>query len=271
MSKTSRSRLRPVAHTGVARISGKTEIGQDLKEEKVMRKKHLSILCGIVCVSCLLLAGVRPALAADERTCPDTILDTNTITGTYLGWHEQESMTFISIQIPGSMEIFNLAASQENAERFFGRQTGQKVSATYIVKQFLDFSGECLRYEALKEGHVLGADGKSASTVPQPGEYRLREDGISGKMTLARATVTGKYPVSIATWNNDERGSSCDFEGFCSIKDGMLICPSEGMEGEDSDENHMAIKILKHGLEVVHEAPYLCGLGASMKGLYLPD
>ena len=268
MSKTSRSRLRPVAHTGVARISGKTEIGQDLKEEKVMRKKHLSILCGIVCVSCLLLAGVRPALAADERTCPDTILDTNTITGTYLGWHEQESMTFISIQIPGSMEIFNMAASQENAERFFGRQTGQKVSATYIVKQFLDFSGECLRYEALKEGHVLGADGKSASTVPQPGEYRLREDGISGKMTLARATVTGKYPVSIATWN--EQGNTCEFEGFCSIKDGMLICPTEGMSAQ-GEESHTAIRMLTHGLEVVHENRELCGLGVTMKGLYLPE
>ena len=116
-----------------------------------------------------------------------------------------------------------------------------------------------------------GAEKHASASVPQPGEYSIREEGVSGKITLARPDDTGRYPVSIATWNNDERGSSCDFEGFCSIKDGMLICPSEGMEGEDSDENHMAIKILKHGLEVVHEAPYLCGLGASMKGLYLPD
>lgn len=116
-----------------------------------------------------------------------------------------------------------------------------------------------------------GTEKNASAIVPQPGEYSIREEGVSGKITLARPDDTGRYPVSIATWNNDERGSSCDFEGFCSIKDGMLICPSEGMEGEDSDENHMAIKILKHGLEVVHEAPYLCGLGASMKGLYLPD
>lgn len=116
-----------------------------------------------------------------------------------------------------------------------------------------------------------GAKKDAPAVAPQPGEYSIREEGVSGKITLARPDDTGRYPVSIATWNNDERGSSCDFEGFCSIKDGMLICPSEGMEGEDSDENHMAIKILKHGLEVVHEAPYLCGLGASMKGLYLPD
>lgn len=116
-----------------------------------------------------------------------------------------------------------------------------------------------------------GAKKDASAVVPQPGEYSIREEGVSGKITLARPDDTGRYPVSIATWNNDERGSTCDFEGFCSIKDGMLICPSEGMAGEDSDENHMAIKILKHGLEVVHEAPYLCGLGASMKGLYLPD
>lgn len=116
-----------------------------------------------------------------------------------------------------------------------------------------------------------GAKKDAPAVVPQPGEYSIREEGVSGKITLARPDDTGRYPVSIATWNNDERGSTCDFEGFCSIKGGMLICPSEGMEGEDSDENHMAIKILKHGLEVVHEAPYLCGLGASMKGLYLPD
>lgn len=115
-----------------------------------------------------------------------------------------------------------------------------------------------------------GAEKNASAIVPQPGEYSLREGGISGEMTLSRRNESGRYRVNITTLN-EERFSTCDFVGFCDIKDGMLVCPSEEMDGEEEDEIYLTIKILEHGLEVVHEAPSLCGFGASMTGLYLPN
>ncbi len=97
--------------------------------------------------------------------CPDKVLDTNTISGKYLGWFEAEEGTnTIGITLSAGQDVY-ITASEEDAAKFFGEGTGQHVSVTYNIEQFwLDETQECLRMEVLTGGQVL------AQSAPQDTE-----------------------------------------------------------------------------------------------------
>lgn len=116
------------------------------------------------CLALALLGANVPAQAASKTTCPEKVIDVQTVTGTYLGWFEaEEGLNAIGIQVPGEAEPVYIGASEEEARKFFGNATGQRVSVTWQVEQmWIDETRECLRLEILKEGHPLDAAGKSS-------------------------------------------------------------------------------------------------------------
>ena len=88
-------------------------------------------------------------------TCLDKILETKTITGVYLGWFEaEEGVNTIGLKLSGSNKEIYLAASEEEANRLFGKTTGQKISVTYDVKQVASL-GSCDVINVMKTGKVL--------------------------------------------------------------------------------------------------------------------
>ena len=78
----------------------------------------------------LLVCG--QAIAATTKTmCPNKVLDTGTVEGTFLGWFEaEEDLDSIGIKPDNEDEIY-IAASEEDANKFFGNAEGQRVSAQY--------------------------------------------------------------------------------------------------------------------------------------------
>lgn len=88
-------------------------------------------------------------------TCLDKILETKTITGMYLGWFEaEEGVNTIGLKLSGSNKEIYIAASEEEANRLFGKTTGQKISVTYDVKQ-VSSMGSCDTINIMKTGKVL--------------------------------------------------------------------------------------------------------------------
>ena len=104
-------------------------------------------LGGAVCLVLVLLGAHVPARAASKTTCPEKVIDVQTVTGTYLGWFEtEEGLNTIGIQVPGETEPVYIGASEEEARKFFGNGTGQRVSVTWQVEQmWIDETRECLR------------------------------------------------------------------------------------------------------------------------------
>ena len=96
--------------------------------------------------------------ATSNAMCPDKILATNTISGTYLGWFEaEEGFHSIGLQLNNGESVY-VAASKDDAEHFFDNHTGSQVSLTYNTKQFWLEEGECLKVDILASGHIIESD-----------------------------------------------------------------------------------------------------------------
>lgn len=82
--------------------------------------------------------------------CLDKILETKTVTGTYLGWFEpEEGFNSIGLKLSNGNELY-IVASQEEANSLFGNKKGQTVSVTYNVEQMWVWD-ECSKVEVLKK------------------------------------------------------------------------------------------------------------------------
>jgi TPR repeat protein len=124
----------------------------------------------IVCCIAFLICG--QAEAATRSMCPDKVLNTGTIEGIFLGV-ECIDMCYGAVKLP-SGENFVLLMDEDEAEKVFGKGTGQKVSITYNVEQFWNEYGEiCSRLEAFASGKLL-TDAKSGQTVAQSNKPDLK-------------------------------------------------------------------------------------------------
>ena len=119
-------------------------------------------------------------LAASKVTCQDKVLDTVTLTGTYLGWFEaEEGFHSLGLKLADGEDVY-IVASEEDAEKFFGREKGQNVSVTYNLEQFWLDEGGCYRENFLKSGKVLASIGNKATPLPLSESLRI----IHGRWTL---------------------------------------------------------------------------------------
>lgn len=229
-------------------------------------------LGGAVCLVLVLLGAHVPARAASKTTCPEKVIDVQTVTGTYLGWFEtEEGLNTIGIQVPGETEPVYIGASEEEARKFFGNGTGQRVSVTWQVEQmWIDETRECLRLEILKEGHPLDAaeQGSAVKVIPGQYKYMSTHEDASGELQLSAPDPSGKFAVTIETISPQLH--TCGFSGFCTLKDDMLICRNapEYDDAENPDA-YVGIKVLQSGLEIVHGSYGWCGAKGSMVGIYM--
>lgn len=82
--------------------------------------------------------------------CLDKVLETKTVSGTYLGWFEpEEGFNTIGVKLNDGTELY-IVASEEEANTLFGNKKGQTVSVTYNVEQMWVW-GECSKVEVLKK------------------------------------------------------------------------------------------------------------------------
>ena len=231
----------------------------------------LHSLCGIVLFCSLYAGNVPSALSASKATCPDKVLDSNTISGTYLGSFEaEEGLHSIGIQVSAESEPIYIPASEADAKKFFGEGIGQKISVTYKLEQaWFASTQECLRIEILTDGEVIAQAASSGTGAKNAGRkvtFIYQQKGYSGQLTLSPYDpLTRKVPISIATYN--ESGNMCEFEGSCDIKDMELICTNVDIKNDLN--NFIAITVLKYGLELRHEYSGICGIGVSLSGIYM--
>jgi hypothetical protein len=111
----------------------------------------------IIFILSILLFSVENSFAANKVTCPEKVLSTDILTGEYMGWFEaEEGFNTIGIKIDKHEEPVYIVASEEDADKFFGKGMGQQVSVTYNVEQFwIEEGQECMRVETFKSGKIL--------------------------------------------------------------------------------------------------------------------
>lgn len=228
--------------------------------------------CSALCMVLALLVASAPVQAASKVTCPNKIIDVQTVTGIYLGWFEaEEGLNTIGIQVQGEDNPVYIGASEEEAQKFFGNTAGQQVSVTWQVEQiWLEGMQECLRLEVLKEGHPLAAARQASSVQVTPGkyEYLSTDKNAAGELQLSAPDQSGKMAVAIETVTT-RHFHTCEFSGLCTLRDDMLICRSTDSDIPDDPDAYVGIRVLKHGLEVVHHQSMWCGMRGTMEGFYM--
>lgn len=121
--------------------------------------------------------------------------------------------------------------------------------------------------EAQPAGSAI-APSQAKESKPSTGAYAYQQEGLAGELLLhAIPEALGKYYLTVSTSSNS--GSTCDFEGECVVKDGMLICSNENIK-EDKD-NRVGISMMDGNmLDITESYAQICGPGAYINGSYKP-
>lgn len=103
----------------------------------------------------LLLISSGLSLASSIDDCPDKLFETKTVEGTYLGNKCGGDFCYSDVELDNKEKI-SLMCDEDDAEKFFGKGKGQRVSVTYEVRQFWNEpAADCERELFCKTGKVL--------------------------------------------------------------------------------------------------------------------
>ncbi|MDL2216200.1 hypothetical protein LJB81_00535 [Desulfovibrio sp. OttesenSCG-928-M14] len=219
------------------------------------------------------IAFASNGIAASQSKCPDKVIEKDTIQGIYMGIECGGSMCCATI-ILQSGEEFTLTCGEDEAEKFFGKGTGQFVEVEYELQQFWSEEyDDCLRTEVAVSGKRLDNNSSPASAAPQnstPDTYTYQEEGFAGELLLTRLPGNTKFVEVVINTINKRSNHTCSFEGPCVVLDGVIYCP-EDSDNEHCQENDCIVRIKDMGdiLEVLPSSRMWCGMSGYMLGRYV--
>lgn len=213
---------------------------------------------GLAILACIWVSTA--ASGATRTTCPDKILDTITVQGTYLGWfNTNKDSQVVGIKLRDEDETFYIPATKEEAQKYFGNVINQEVSLTYNLKQML-VAGVCVRMEMLAGGQPV----QPAKSARQPQIFIYREPERSGELRITEL-ADGRLNISIETVSSAQ--DTCEFEGECAKSGDIIRCPNP--DDPKNVDSFMELRAIKGGYEVANEIGDACGNRGTMTGRYL--
>ena len=213
-------------------------------------------------------------LPLDKKTskelCPDRTLSKGSVEGAFLGVGCGD-MCYGSVRLD-SGEIFSFLISEDEATKFFGEGTGQRVALDFERHEFWnEYGGECSRYEVGTGGKAIQAP----SALGVLNTYKTADEGLDGTLKLTRYLATPMFMDIAIDTVNQANGHTCDVVGRCIELNGIIFCPAnplDELEEEYCENKDCMIKIRVIGKDLeIFEAPSShvnCGLNGSILGKY---
>lgn len=179
----------------------------------------------------IILSMISYSHAASKSTCPDKILDTNTIEGIYSGI-ECGDLCYIKLQLSDGDNLLILC-DEEAVKNIFGTSTDINVSITYNIEQFWnEYGKECSRIESFQSGKILANDNRnhdnshqSAQEQKHKSNIALDVEQIQNLFNMARMKLDRRGMINnILIWPIEDEGGGKEYirYSFLSVLEGVF-------------------------------------------------